>query len=182
MSIDEYPQGSGYEPRLVNSGARPSNPFPGMEIYELDTGRKHVWNGTAWDPLTVRPYGKYTATGVGSHNGTAFLDVPGPIDLVFAKQATQTALHVVGSMTHYCSGTGLSAHGLLINGVDYSIGDFFFNTPSEHTSIGFGGMIAAGLAAGTYTARLRWRIVHSLVTINCDNNDVALFSIQEFRL
>lgn len=182
MSIENYPIFGHPGTKLVTSTTRPAAPVTGQLIYELDTGRVYAWNGTAWDPLTIRKYCKATATGVGSSNSTSWLDVPGPIDLVFAKLATQTALSVWGTMTHYCSGTGLSAHGVLINGVDYSLGDFFFNTPSEHTTIGMGNIIAANLPAGTYTARLRWRIVSGLTTINVDSNDVANFFIEEMRL
>lgn len=32
----------------VTSSTRPGSPFPGMEIYETDTGIKRIWTGTKW--------------------------------------------------------------------------------------------------------------------------------------
>lgn len=159
---------------------KPATPFEGLECYCRDSKVQYIYNGTQWDPIGgLKRYNRATGLGVGSHNGTAFADVPTAIDLAFTKRAAHTALAIWGTMTHYVSGTGLSAHGVLINGVDYSCGDFFFNTPSEHTTVGMGVITAAGLAAGNYTARLRWRIVTQLVTINVDTNDVANFFIEE---
>lgn len=48
MSIDEYPGMGGQDPTIVNSTGRPSAPFAGQTIYELDTKRMLVWDGAAW--------------------------------------------------------------------------------------------------------------------------------------
>jgi hypothetical protein len=38
----------GLKPGVCTSTARPSNPFDGMVIYETDTDKTLVWNGSAW--------------------------------------------------------------------------------------------------------------------------------------
>ena len=170
-------------------GARiPSNTFPKGEVtgdifYDTVTKILWTWNGTNWDPIGGSGLGVYTisvAAGNGFKNGTSFADVPGPIDLPFTKRATHTALLIWGTMSHYSNVTiGLTAHAVLINGVDYSIGDFFFNQNGVHTTIGLNNRIAAGLAAGNYTARLRWRVVGGAMDINIDSNDSIGLSIME---
>ena len=161
------------------STERPEGPAEGDTFWELDTDTMWVWNGTAWIPLNSPIFNKASAAGAGSTSSNAFSDFPGPIDLPFTKYSTSTSLAVWGTHTNYATaGTPLTAYSLLINGVDYSLGDFFFNQTGVHTTIGMGVKIATGLAAGSYTARLRWRIV-SAGTINADANDVANFFIQE---
>lgn len=166
----------------------PSDSFPKGEILGdifYDTVTKILWayNGTNWDPVGGGGFSVYTtsvAAGNGSHGGTNFVDVPGPIDLAFTKRATHTSLLLWGTMSHYSTvTTGLTAHAVLINGVDYSIGDFFFNSNSVHATIGLNNRIATGLAAGNYTARLRWRIVGGAMNINIDSNDSIGISIKE---
>lgn len=166
---------------VCTEATKPATPFEGLACYCRDSKVEYLWNGTQWDPIGgLKRYVKAAPTGTGATNNTTFIDVPGPVDLAFTKRATHTALAIWGTMTHYATAApGLTAHGVLINGTDYSLGDFFFNTMSEHTTIGMGNIVAAGLAAGNYTARLRWRSVGGAVGLNVDNNDVANFFIEE---
>lgn len=168
---------------VCTAATRPSTPYTGQVVYETDTKIASVYNGAQWDPIGgLKPYNKATALGTGSTASTSFVDVPTAIDLAFIKRATHTGLAVWGGMTHYVGATGmLTAHALLINGVDYSMGDFFFNPASQHMGVNFGAIIATGLAAGSYTARLRWRVVSGGggASINVDPNDVTNFFLQE---
>lgn len=151
------------------------------------TGRQHA-QGIPWilaDTAGDAPqiYSKATALGVGTNATASFADVPGPVDLAFTKRYTHTALAVWGTMTHYAGNAqGLTAHAVLINGTDYSLGDYFFNTNvlGTHMVIGMGAIVAGGLAAGQYTARLRFRAtVANTPSVSTDGNDVANFFIQE---
>ena len=171
---------------VIRSGARRPGPTaPNGEVvgdlwYNTATLTLMVWNGTAWDPygsLTI--YNRSGATGSGSTGSATFVDVPGPIDLAFTKISAHTSLVIWGTMTHFKAQAGASLHALLINGVDYTIGDFFFTAVNEHTTIGFSNKVAAGLAPGNYTARLRWRTIGGGHTIHVDGNDVVGFNIQE---
>lgn len=47
--------GSGFRPGVCDSSTRPSNPYEGQYIYETDTDRTLVWNGSAWI-ITNSPY------------------------------------------------------------------------------------------------------------------------------
>ena len=46
MTISATSQG--LKPGVVTSSNRPANPYTGMMIFETDTNRLGVWNGTAW--------------------------------------------------------------------------------------------------------------------------------------
>ena len=39
---------TGYRPGVCTSTSRPSSPYTGQTIFETDTNRMYVWNGTAW--------------------------------------------------------------------------------------------------------------------------------------
>ena len=165
---------------VCTEATKPATPFEGLACYCRDSKVTYIWNGAQWDPIGgLKKYVKATATGTGSTSSASYVDVPGAIDLAFTKRAAHTALAMWGTMTQYVSGPGLTAHGVLINGVDYSVGDFYFNDASKHHTIGMGNIIAAGLAAGNYNARLRWRIVSGGISQNVDNNDVANYFIEE---
>lgn len=63
------------KPGVCTSTTRPSSPYDGMVIYETDTDRTLVWNGSGWVYLStssVNPVGMELITGVGcSAGGTA---------------------------------------------------------------------------------------------------------------
>ena len=59
------------KPGVIDSAAtRPASPYAGQTIFETDTNRTLVWNGTAW-LVTSGPYTAYAATPAGLGNGTA---------------------------------------------------------------------------------------------------------------
>lgn len=118
------------------------------------------------------------AGGGGSTSSTSYGDYPTAIDKTFTKGLSTTSLIVQGSVGNYFTvGAGITFYALLIGGVDYPIAQFFFNDLGAHRAIPFHAFIAGGLAAGTYTARLRWRV--SANTANIDGNDVIHISITE---
>ena len=51
MTISATTQG--LKPGVCTSSNRPANPFDGMVIYETDTDRAMVWNGTGWVVLST---------------------------------------------------------------------------------------------------------------------------------
>jgi hypothetical protein len=42
---------------VANTAARPTSPFTGQAIYQVDTAQYLIWNGTAWTPPTNIPWG-----------------------------------------------------------------------------------------------------------------------------
>lgn len=118
------------------------------------------------------------AGGGGNTTSTTYVDYPTAIDKVFTKGLSTTSLIVQGSVGAFRTvGAGVVFWALLINGVDYPIAQFFYNDLSTHRAVPFHVPIATGLAAGTYTARLRWRVDAN--TANVDGNDVVHISITE---
>jgi len=66
-------------PGVCTSSSRPASPFDGQVIYETDTDKALVWNGSAWVYLstgTANPVGLEFITG-GSHSADPDLDVDG---------------------------------------------------------------------------------------------------------
>ena len=49
---------------VANTAARPTSPFTGQAIYQVDTNQYLIWNGTAWTLPTNMPWGlvAYTKT------------------------------------------------------------------------------------------------------------------------
>lgn len=48
------------QPGVCTSNTRPVSPFEGQAIYETDTDKVLVWNGSAWYPNWNLPWGKCT--------------------------------------------------------------------------------------------------------------------------
>ena len=48
MGVSAAQGSAGLKPGVCTSTTRPSNPFEGQMIYETDTDKVLVWNGTAW--------------------------------------------------------------------------------------------------------------------------------------
>ena len=42
---------------VANTAARPTSPFTGQAIYQVDTNQYLIWNGTAWTLPTNMPWG-----------------------------------------------------------------------------------------------------------------------------
>jgi hypothetical protein len=116
--------------------------------------------------------------GTGSTASASFVDYPGPIDLIFTKRLAATSLIVTGSVGAYkTTAVGLVDWGLSISGTDYVIVGFFYNDLNAHRAAPITVPIAAGLAPGTYTARLRWRT--GVADANANSDDKVYLSIAE---
>ena len=119
-----------------------------------------------------------TTAGSGNTSSVSFVDYPGPIDKVIVKREPTTAFFVSGFVGAYKgTNTGKIEIGLLLDGVDYLIGSFFFNVVNTHLIIPFNVTIASSLDPGTYTTRVRWRT--SSVNANADANDVINIRFDE---
>lgn len=167
------------------SGARRAGPTEparatvGDTYYDTNAKILFVYSGSNWDPVNPPTYLKTAKSGSGSTASKKFVNWPGPIDLSFTKYATHTKLVVVGTASLSATAPDtMIAKALRIHGVDYPIGNFFFNAASEHMLTGIGVDFASGLAAGRYTARLCWRSVTG-ETIQVDANDAIYYQLQE---
>jgi hypothetical protein len=62
---------TGLRPGVCTSTTRPTAPYEGQHIYETDTDKVLVWNGTAWYPNWNLPWG--VAGDTGATASTAFV-------------------------------------------------------------------------------------------------------------
>ncbi len=122
-----------------------------------------------WSRFSMGP----TNTGSG-----VYVDVTGWVDLAFTKTAEHTGLFFTlhGGAYHGVAGNAID-FGLLVNGSDIDLTHFFFNQANVHHafSASIGGFYA--LAAGAYTARLRWKT--TAAGANIDGNDLFSLRIEE---
>lgn len=107
---------TGLRPGVCTSTTRPSAPFEGQMIYETDTDKVLVWNGSAWYANWNLPWGF-----IGSSTGTASTAITGGTALsvltltvtmvagrryeVYGKVGFQPSANTVGNMMYVsCSG------------------------------------------------------------------------------
>jgi hypothetical protein len=166
---------------VATSTTRPLKPYAGMVIYETDTNLLLVWTGTEWRRIAPPAVSVGIANmAPGSTTSTTFVDAPGPFDVAFTKKSASTFVDAQVSGSGFVTGAiGSVIYALRINGVDYGVTSMYFNALSTHAS--FTGSMAplGGLAAGAYTARLRWRVNSAPVVANVDANDLVSVRIQE---
>lgn len=84
----------------VTSGTRPATPFNGYRIYESDTQREYVRDGSSWKqtsgPLVIQPQASSAWTGITVADAlTTETDVPGAVTAAFA-QTDATKKYMIG--------------------------------------------------------------------------------------
>lgn len=138
---------------------------------------------TALVPLARSPIFITNVTlqsGVGATTSTTFVDYPGPMDSVIVKQRASSVLVVQGAVGLYVSTNATQAiWAVRINAVDTEICAFFFNTAGQHLQAYGNQFVASGLAAGSYTMRVRWRSPGG-TQLNTDANDRVLYTVTEW--
>jgi hypothetical protein len=177
-SVQPIPTPNGVTPDTTTT--RPTSPWVGMVVYDTDTGIAMVWTGSEWrrlQPAAVA-WSRFSMGPTNTSSGT-LADVPGWTDLSFTKRSASTQLYVTLNASAYASVGGISVDFYIrINAVDVAVAHYFFNAANDHRS--FTAAIAgwSGLAAGNYTARLRW-LVNGTGTISIDGNDLFSLRIEE---
>jgi hypothetical protein len=93
---------------VCTSSTRPSSPITGQSIYETDTDKVLLWNGSAWMPPTgVLPnIVEFTTTSYTAHSSTSYTATP--LSVTITKSHTNSAIWVVASpqLAVYTGGTG----------------------------------------------------------------------------
>lgn len=91
------------QPGVCTSTTRPASPFEGQAIFETDTDRMLIWNGTAWvipNQTTTNPEGLELITSTTFPSGTTtYLDV-GPMNSTYDSYRL-----VVSNVSRSASGT-----------------------------------------------------------------------------
>ena len=106
---------TGLRPGVCTSSTRPTAPYEGQTVYETDTDKVLVWNGTAWYPNWNLPWGVAGDTGATATTGFAAntplkvltltatiyagrkYQIQGKIAVQASSAATANALYVQGN-------------------------------------------------------------------------------------
>lgn len=73
----------------------------------------------------------------------------------------------------------VTAFAVRVNGTDYDISQFWFNTTSEHHTCPTGVVYVTGLIPGSYTVQGRWKRLSGTGTCGIDTSDYISLDIQE---
>ena len=128
----------GHGVEIVTSGTRPASPFDGMQIYETDTNKVLVYNGSSWveisdldntgglsDNAPLGIVARYTTTSTFSTTSTTPVDVTGA---TVTWTAASNKIYLVSYTTYlqknsgnsYASVTITDTSNNVISGRDYS--------------------------------------------------------------
>lgn len=97
----------GLRPGVVTSTNRPANPYDGMMIYETDTDKVAVWDGSSWVYKTHTVYPRTgsvlnvastTKTDTQVFNTTTFTDITG-LSVSITPSATSSKILVTANVT-----------------------------------------------------------------------------------
>lgn len=109
-----------------------------------------------------------------------FVDFPDNT-LNFSKRYTNSAIHAEVSVS--ISGTVANNTqveiGIQVNGTDYALASFSVNPQQTNFYVCGARRIAAGLAANSYTTKLRWRRKGGTGTLNTDANSITSLTLRE---
>lgn len=120
------------------------------------------------------------AAGTGTLNGVtgAYAFIPGSPSLTVVKKYSDTALSVHFAITGYkTTNAGLVEFGLYDGTTSHKVGQFFYNTLSEHATMAASAHIMQGQRAGSYT--LNFVCQQVAVEWNQDSNDWNSVTVQE---
>lgn len=84
------------------SGSRPADPYPGMKIYETDTGYSLVWNGSLWRYVPFKPASSHLTRATTQTIGSGALT---PVSFTVAERTT--GFTVTTPITVFTIPTGL---------------------------------------------------------------------------
>jgi hypothetical protein len=111
------------------------------------------------------------ATGAQLMSSATYVDMTN-INFSFTKDFAPTAIGIYLNVTSYVSVVGQKVRwGVRINGVDWDVMEYFYNTANDHRQISGVARVAPGLAAGTYTIQVRWLLLIAAGFSQTDAND-----------
>lgn len=144
MTISATSQG--LKPGVCTSSNRPANPYDGMVIYETDTDKALVWNGSSWVVLShTGAWSTYTPTL--SQGGTTVTKT------VNHARYMQFGKTVMGSV--YMTATSAGSAGLTMRSSFpvTPVASIYNNTQSFGGSIGAGGFYKSTGAQYNFTVQ-----------------------------
>ena len=143
-----------------------------------------LYNGTAW--VVYAPNVPWTRGfrlvpgGIRTTTSGSYENFPtDTASLSITKHRADTRLVLVVNASCFTSTAGVIVHyALRINGVDNDCSIMWVQAGNTHGAI-VGGAEVTGLAAGAYTAQLRWKRSGAAGTVTMDTADNAFFSVTE---
>lgn len=167
------------------------SPIEGMFSYRLDTHVYEYYNGSAWTGFigysslprkkSIRP-----AAATLNVTSTSFVSYPSA-SITFSKlyAASYLEFHVEHS-AYIGAGdpTGTELYvAVSFNGSDNQVNTFMFGVVSAHQSFLGTVDLGAGVAAGSYTTQLKYKLVSATGgrVIKFDANDQLFFSVEEIQ-
>jgi len=120
-------------------------------------------------------------TGSRSTNSTSYSDIPTDtvvLSSLVKKQAATSLIITVNAMMFSSAGGGAATLGVNFNGTDYDVASMFFNEINSYKWRG-GSREITGIAAGTYTFTLRWKVGAGTNTIGVDTAAQLNLAVEE---
>ncbi len=165
---------------VANTAARPTSPFEGQAIYQVDTNQYLIWNGTAWTPPTNLPWGVMGTVyrNTGDFTGTTTLgDITG-MSITFTAVAGRIYRASWGAGARKETAAGWSqitfadsANALYGYSIQYAIANQYLNLS--------GVSVITGLTAGSKTFKLRGVTENNTVSIFGNTNAPLQFIIED---
>jgi len=143
-------------------------------------GTKYV--AVAEESNAQYPNVNYVSAIVGSNTtSTTFVDVPN-ITMSWTKNKTGTKVLFQAQWSWYnTNASGGYYWAFNINSTDYQFMQFIGTVLANSRLAGSGSFLLSGLAAGTYTVKLRYRVAGASQTLQMDSSDVACLSVMEVK-
>jgi hypothetical protein len=168
---------------IDNTAARPASPYEGQVIYQKDTDAVLVWNGTAWYPNWNLPWGvvgsvSRTAGNITPTVGSA-TDVTG-VSITFTAIANRTY-----KMSWSCAAEKQTAVGWIAIFLANAANTIFASVYGSPAVVGAGYTTLSGfhhitgLAAGSYTFKLRTQTENNAATILASGTNPTNFIIED---
>jgi hypothetical protein len=130
--------------------------------------------------------GYFGPSGGSTTTSATFVNLPGSTGKTVSKGygGTELELEIWAGVRANAIGTQVELAVQLDNGAggltDYTIGRFYFDVANKHEQVG--GILSTGvIAAGTYTARARWRRMGGAGTLTIDDFDRVSVRVREVR-
>jgi hypothetical protein len=165
------------KPGVCTSTTRPASPYEGQVIYETDTDKVLVWNGTAWYPNWNTAWG-IVANTIGTTN-TIASGILTPLNTTFTAVANRTykisAIHpTIGSTIGDRLILSFRANGTIIQRyADYAIHSSF----ASYTHVQ--GFYASTFTAGSVTITVDWNKQTGNIAPNATANEKHQLLIED---
>ena len=142
----------------------------------------NAYTSVAEESVAMYPNANYVSAIVNSSTtSTTFVDVPN-ITMSWTKNKTSTKVLFQAQWTWYnTNASGGYYWAFNINSTDYQVMQVIGTVLANSRLTASASFLLSGLAAGTYTVKLRYRVAGASQTLLMDSSDVACLSVMETK-